>query len=296
MQEGKKYVTVAVGCSGGRHRSVHIVERLALRLTQAGWRISITHRELAREGVLAPAVSAYFRFARVGAGGAAGRRSFQAQEAWARTMIGLVLVTHGRLAEELRLAMEHVSAHSETVPPCASVPMTTWRERRDEIHARMDEVDTGDGVVLLTDMFGGTPSNTAVFMSFTRSVTYCYTISLAIERVVVGRDRSAFLDERVDAHPRALRRRKRVIRPGDGRKSCSGSSAFSRISIAWPRRGARPVDREALARGDRELLAHDVDPGAELGDRMLDLEARVQLDELEAAVRPSRNSNVPALR
>jgi UPF0042 nucleotide-binding protein len=49
VQEGKKYATIAVGCTGGRHRSVHIVERLASHLTQAGWRVSTTHRELVRE-------------------------------------------------------------------------------------------------------------------------------------------------------------------------------------------------------------------------------------------------------
>lgn len=53
VQEGKKYGTIAVGCTGGRHRSVHIVERLATHLTKAGWRVTVTHRELAREGVLA---------------------------------------------------------------------------------------------------------------------------------------------------------------------------------------------------------------------------------------------------
>lgn len=52
MQEGKKYATVAVGCTGGRHRSVHMVERLAGVLSQEGWRLLVTHRELAREGVV----------------------------------------------------------------------------------------------------------------------------------------------------------------------------------------------------------------------------------------------------
>jgi UPF0042 nucleotide-binding protein len=52
VQEGKKYATIAVGCTGGRHRSVYIVERLQSDLTQAGWRVSSTHRELAREGIL----------------------------------------------------------------------------------------------------------------------------------------------------------------------------------------------------------------------------------------------------
>ena len=48
-QEGKKYATIAIGCTGGRHRSVAIVEKLATTLSEAGWRVSITHRELARE-------------------------------------------------------------------------------------------------------------------------------------------------------------------------------------------------------------------------------------------------------
>jgi UPF0042 nucleotide-binding protein len=50
VQEGKKYATIAIGCTGGRHRSVHIVEKLASHLTEAGWRVTTTHRELAREG------------------------------------------------------------------------------------------------------------------------------------------------------------------------------------------------------------------------------------------------------
>ena len=50
VQEGKKYVTIGVGCTGGRHRSVHMVERLAKHLSGQGWRVSTRHRELAREG------------------------------------------------------------------------------------------------------------------------------------------------------------------------------------------------------------------------------------------------------
>jgi UPF0042 nucleotide-binding protein len=49
VQEGKRYVTIGVGCTGGRHRSVHIVEGLTAQLTLAGWRVSRTHRELARD-------------------------------------------------------------------------------------------------------------------------------------------------------------------------------------------------------------------------------------------------------
>jgi UPF0042 nucleotide-binding protein len=55
VQEGKKYATVAVGCTGGRHRSVYLVERLSGQLMQAGWRVTRTHRELTRDGASAPA-------------------------------------------------------------------------------------------------------------------------------------------------------------------------------------------------------------------------------------------------
>ncbi len=59
VQEGKKYVTIGVGCTGGRHRSVHVVETLAKHLTGQGWRVSIRHRELAREGVVPQRATAH---------------------------------------------------------------------------------------------------------------------------------------------------------------------------------------------------------------------------------------------
>ena len=55
VQEGKKYATIAVGCTGGRHRSVTIIERLASHLSESGWRVSTSHRELTRESTLARA-------------------------------------------------------------------------------------------------------------------------------------------------------------------------------------------------------------------------------------------------
>jgi UPF0042 nucleotide-binding protein len=81
VQEGKKYVTIAVGCTGGRHRSVYIVERLAFRLTETGWRVTTTHRELAREGPLALATPADTTPPGLSASGSASVRSVQAQEA-----------------------------------------------------------------------------------------------------------------------------------------------------------------------------------------------------------------------
>ena len=77
-------------------------------------------------------------------------------------MIGLVLVTHGRLAEELRLAMEHVVGKQRNVETVCIGPDDDMEARRAQIRTSMTSVDTGDGVVLLTDMFGGTPSNLAI--------------------------------------------------------------------------------------------------------------------------------------
>jgi PTS system mannose-specific IIA component len=77
-------------------------------------------------------------------------------------MIGLVLITHGRLAEELRAAMEHVVGAQRNVATVCIGPEDDMDRRREDIHRCIDQVDTGDGVVLLTDMFGGTPSNLAI--------------------------------------------------------------------------------------------------------------------------------------
>ena len=79
-------------------------------------------------------------------------------------MIGLVLVTHGRLADELRLAMEHVVGAQRGVEAVCIGPDDDMEGRRADIRASIARVDKGDGVVLLTDMFGGTPSNLAISM------------------------------------------------------------------------------------------------------------------------------------
>ncbi len=77
-------------------------------------------------------------------------------------MIGLVLVTHGRLAEELRLAMEHVVGRQTQVETVCVDAEDDMEARRAQIRAAIQRVETGDGVVLVTDMFGGTPSNLAM--------------------------------------------------------------------------------------------------------------------------------------
>ena len=77
-------------------------------------------------------------------------------------MIGLVLVTHGRLAEEFIAAMEHVVGPQRAIRAVSIGPDDDMERRRNDIIAAVEEVDQGDGVILLTDMFGGTPSNLAI--------------------------------------------------------------------------------------------------------------------------------------
>ena len=77
-------------------------------------------------------------------------------------MIGLVIVTHGRLAEEFVFAMEHVVGPQAAVESICIGPEDDMEKRRQDILAACGSVDAGDGVILLTDMFGGTPSNLAI--------------------------------------------------------------------------------------------------------------------------------------
>ncbi|SNR88819.1 MULTISPECIES: PTS sugar transporter subunit IIA [unclassified Azospirillum] len=77
-------------------------------------------------------------------------------------MIGLVLVTHGRLAEEFIAALEHVVGQQAQVRAVCIGPEDDMEQRRNDILASVAACDTGDGVVVLTDMFGGTPSNLAI--------------------------------------------------------------------------------------------------------------------------------------
>ena len=77
-------------------------------------------------------------------------------------MIGLVIVTHGRLAEEFRQAMEHVVGPQPDVVAGCIGPDDDMEQRRTDILTAAEAVNSGNGVILLTDMFGGTPSNLAI--------------------------------------------------------------------------------------------------------------------------------------
>ena len=77
-------------------------------------------------------------------------------------MIGLVIVTHGRLAQEFVYAMEHVVGPQARVVAVCIGPEDDMEQRRRDILKAVAEVDDDQGVILLTDMFGGTPSNLAI--------------------------------------------------------------------------------------------------------------------------------------
>jgi PTS system mannose-specific IIA component len=77
-------------------------------------------------------------------------------------MIGMILVTHGRLAEEFVTAMEHVVGPQKQVATICIGPHDDMQQRRDQIAEAIEQVNSGEGAIILTDLFGGTPSNLAI--------------------------------------------------------------------------------------------------------------------------------------
>ena len=77
-------------------------------------------------------------------------------------MIGIVIVTHGRLADEFRSALEHVVGPQKQIEAIAIGPEDDIEDCRQAIVSAVGKADSGAGVIILTDMFGGTPSNLAI--------------------------------------------------------------------------------------------------------------------------------------
>lgn len=117
-------------------------------------------------------------------------------------MIGLVIVTHGGLANEFRAALEHIMGPQQQLETISIGPEDDMVERRREIVAAVGRADSGGGVILLTDMFGGTPANLAISIMDDAKVDVIAGINLPIlvklasvrdsidlrEAVVVARD------------------------------------------------------------------------------------------------------------
>ena len=93
-------------------------------------------------------------------------------------MIGLVLVTHGRLAAEFVTAMEHVVGPQEAIVPICIGPEDDMEARRYDISEAISQVDGGDGTIVLTDLFGGTPSNLAISLMKSEQVEVIAGINL----------------------------------------------------------------------------------------------------------------------
>ena len=114
-------------------------------------------------------------------------------------MIGMVLVTHGRLAEEFIAATEHVVGGQDAMKAVCIEADDDMDQRRNEIKNAIDSIDSGDGVVLLTDMFGGTPSNLAISLFQKGKVEVLAGINLPMLIKLASIRQSVSLEEAVEA-------------------------------------------------------------------------------------------------
>lgn len=114
-------------------------------------------------------------------------------------MIGLILVTHGRLAEQFVQAMEHVVGPQANVATVCIGPNDDMEQRRAEIANAIDEVESGSGVIILTDLFGGTPSNLAISLLDAGRVEVIAGINLPMLIRLAGARKSMSVVEAVEA-------------------------------------------------------------------------------------------------
>ncbi|MBO6917019.1 MAG: PTS sugar transporter subunit IIA [Rhizobiaceae bacterium] len=118
-------------------------------------------------------------------------------------MIGLVLVTHGNLAEEFKNALEHVVGQQEAVETICIGPEDDMDRRREDIVNAVKDADQGNGVIILTDMFGGTPSNLSISVMESGGIEVIAGINLPmlikLARVREDNDMQKSLQEAQDA-------------------------------------------------------------------------------------------------
>ncbi len=114
-------------------------------------------------------------------------------------MIGLILVTHGRLAQEFLVAMEHVVGKQQNIETVAIGPNDDMEQRRVDIANAIAKVDVGKGVIVLTDLFGGTPSNLAISLLDAGRVEVIAGVNLPMLIRLEGARRSMNVREAVAA-------------------------------------------------------------------------------------------------
>ena len=153
-------------------------------------------------------------------------------------MIGLVLVTHGRLASEFVVAMEHVVGPQERIAAICIGPDDDMDQRRKDIAKAIAKVDDGGGVIILTDLFGGTPSNLAISLMKSDKI-----------EVIAGR-------QPADADP-ARGRAQDDGRPRRGRRGARGRAQIYLGRLRNPGRGGglTAVSRTVEVRNKRGLHA-----------------------------------------
>jgi PTS system mannose-specific IIA component len=121
-------------------------------------------------------------------------------------MIGMVLVTHGSLANEFVEALQHVVGKQEHVATVCIGPDDDMQQRRDNILQSIAKVDQGKGVILLTDMFGGTPSNLAISVIDKANVEVIAGINLPMLIKLASVRKSASLIDTVNSAQEAGRK------------------------------------------------------------------------------------------
>jgi mannose PTS system EIIA component len=121
-------------------------------------------------------------------------------------MIGIVLVTHGRLAEEFIAATEHVVGEQQAIEAICIAPDEDMDQRRQDIIKAVARANQGRGVVILTDMFGGTPSNLAISLLGQEDIEVIAGINLPMLIKLVSVRKDASLKDAVLAAQEAGRK------------------------------------------------------------------------------------------
>ena len=133
-------------------------------------------------------------------------------------MIGIVVVAHGGLAREFLAALEHVVGPLRHVHAVSTAPADDLRQKQAEINAAVTKVDDGDGVVVVTDMFGGTPCNLAIGTMASDQVEVIYGANLPM-LVKLAKMREKPLAEAIEAAIEAGRKyidgARRMLAPGE---------------------------------------------------------------------------------
>ncbi|MEM6857694.1 MAG: PTS sugar transporter subunit IIA [Pseudomonadota bacterium] len=120
-------------------------------------------------------------------------------------MIGLILVTHGRLADQFVQAMEHVVGEQSAIATVCIGPSDDMEQRRSEIADAIKAVDAGVGVIILTDLFGGTPSNLAISLLEAGRVEVIAGINLPMLIRLAGARKTMSVTDAVEAAQQAGR-------------------------------------------------------------------------------------------